>query len=175
MSSPDLIDDLVEDLAPVERASAVGTSALLWTGVSVAVVMGVVWATGPLRPGWVDQLWASPRFVLENLSGLLFAAAAMAAAFALATPGAVKREQALGVVALAWAAWVALLLYGVADPALAPSMEGKRPYCVQEIWVWSVPPLLGAIALLDAGIGIAIAGQFLSSSARHRRLENLIH
>ena len=71
------------------------------------------------------------------------AAALAGAAFRSAIPG--PRTRLLWLAAAFAAVWLALLLYGFRDPALAPSMSGKREHCAVETLIVGVPALLAGI------------------------------
>ncbi len=148
MARDPLIDRLADDLEPVSppaptAAVFAGWLALAWTGV-VALTL----ATGPLRPGAFGQLAASPRFLAECGLGLLAGTLALAAALRLAVPGVTSPRRAAPLALGAFAAWLALHLYGLAEPALAPSMAGKREHCFLESLLYAVPALgLGVFVL----------------------------
>lgn len=143
-----LIDALVDDLAPVRRPPGDAASLALWLAVSWTVVLGATLAAGPLRPGALDQLVTTPRFLLECLAGAAAGVLAMAAALRLATPGRSRPRRAaapaLGLAAL----WVAQIAVGWSWPSLEVSTLGKRPHCFVEILAYSVPPLLLGLWLL---------------------------
>lgn len=148
MDHPKLIDELTRDLDPVRRPWLPGLSAAVWLVAAWAAVTAMTLATGSMRPGFANQLMASPRFLFESLLGTCVSAVALYYAFRLAVPepGRLWHRIAPGL-ALA-ALWVSVLGYGIHDPALEPSMVGKRVHCFVETLIYSVPPLLLAIVML---------------------------
>ncbi len=148
MNRDELIDQLTGDLAPVSPPAPVWRAAAGWLGLSWGLVAGLTLATGSLRDGWAMQLLASPHFALECALGLAAGASGIALALELAIPGRRPRRRALALAAGTWGLWAGVLLYGLVDPALAPSMLGKRPHCAVEIVLYAVPPLAGALWLL---------------------------
>ena len=136
-----IIERLAADLEPTHRLPA-GSAVALWLALSWTFVVVVTLATGDLRPGVVAQLTHSPRFVTECLLGFGVGFFAIRSGVLLALPGRTRWKRAvpaaLGMVAL----WVGLYVYGLVDPALEPSMEGKRPHCFLETLVFSSFPLV---------------------------------
>jgi len=157
------IDELVADLAPVKPPPRLGRAIAFWLALSWAWVAPLTLALGALRPGVGEQLATAPRFLLECLTGLVVGAAAIATAVRLGIPGASVRRALAAAGALA-ALWIAFLLVGLADPALPPSMVGKRAHCAVEAWVLALGPLALALLLLRRWVGLrpilsgAIAG-----------------
>lgn len=143
-----LIRRLSRDLEPVGGLRSPGGLALAWWVGAWALIAGATLWAAPLRPGVGEQLLAHPRFAAESLLGLLAGGVAVAAAFALGVPGSgsPRRRLALGLGVLGL--WVAAYLYDLVDPALAPSMAGKRPFCVLEVLLYGVPALVAGLLLL---------------------------
>jgi hypothetical protein len=148
MERRELIDDLVSDLAPVRRVPLPAQGSGLWLLGAWAIVTAMTLATGSMRPGVVGQLIASPHFLLESLLGLSVGAAASYGALRLATPGPEPTAARVGPGLVLAGLWFAVLAYGLVDPALEPSMVGKRPHCFVETFVYSIPPLALAFAML---------------------------
>jgi hypothetical protein len=148
MDRPALIEQLAENLPPVKPPRALAESAGLWLLASWAIVLALTLATGPLRPGAFGQLLEHPRYALEAALGFALAGAAIWGALALGIPGAgASRRQigpALGLAVL----WVGAFAYGIFDPAVDPSMLGKRAHCTVETFAYAVAPLLLGIAAL---------------------------
>lgn len=144
MSRGDLIDSLSADLKPVQPVANINLLTAVWLILGVAYVMASALVLGPIRPGVFEQLLGNPRFLLETLYGAgVFTLVAMVA-FNSAIPGAVspalKRLATAAVIV-----WVLNFLYALVNPALEPSMLGKRPHCYLETLVYALPPMLFAI------------------------------
>lgn len=143
----DLIRQLADELRPAPRLRAPRDLALLWgAGAWLFVVVATI-AVQPLRPGFLDQILASPRFAGETLFGLLAGALAIRVAFAVGAPGRSQRRWivlALGGLAL----WAGAYVYGLTSPALEPSMLGKRPVCFLEVLLYGLPTLAAGLLLL---------------------------
>ena len=147
-SRSELIRELSQELDPAPRLRGPFQLALLWwVGAWIFVVVATI-AVQPMRPGFTNQLLASPRFAGETLLGIAAGALAIGTAFALGIPGwgAPRRRivLALGLLAL----WVGTYFYGLVDPALEPSMLGKRALCFAEVLIYGVPILVAGLLLL---------------------------
>jgi hypothetical protein len=144
----ELIRDLAQDLRPAPRLRDPRQLALVWLVGSWIFVVGITRAVAPFRPGFAEQLLASPRFAGETLLGLAAGVLAIALVFALGVPGSgsARRRIAWGLGGLAL--WSLAYVYGLADPALSPSMAGKRDLCVFEVLVYGAPVLLAALLAL---------------------------
>jgi len=143
-----LIDQLIEDLAPVSPPPSIGVSVLGWGLASWATVALLVYLTGPLRGGAGEQLLAEPQFLLECLLGASVGLVAMAGALAIATPGRGRSTRLMRPGMILLAAWVAAYLYGLVSPALSPSDTGHRNHCFAETLLFSLPPLAFGLVLL---------------------------
>lgn len=135
-----LLDDLAADLRPVSRLST-GAAVVLWLVASWAFVVGVTLATGDMRPGWFGQLTQTPRFLFECAIGFAAGLLAFRTGMLLSVPGRVAWRRAVPA-ALAWLlVWIGAYVYGLVDPALEPSMVGKRPGCFSETFLFASLPL----------------------------------
>ena len=143
----DLIERLSADLQPVRRFS-VGAIVAMWLAIGWAFVAFVTFSTGDLRPGVVAQLQASPRFLLEYVLGAAVGVVVYRLAVLLAIPGATSTRRAAAIAVAMLSAWFGLHLYGLVDPALEPSMIGKRPHCFVETFVFSSMPIAFGLWLL---------------------------
>jgi hypothetical protein len=143
-----LIEQLSDNLPPVKPPRAVAESAVLWLLASWAIVVALTFATGSLRPGAFGQLVSYPRYALEAALGFALAALAIYGALALAVPGAGTLRSRLGPALGFSLLWVGAFVYGIVDPAVEPSMLGKRAHCTVETFVFSIAPLLIGIAAL---------------------------
>jgi hypothetical protein len=147
-SRQQLISDLSADLTPVPRPGQPDRLAMLWLmGAALGGILALL-ALGPFRAGSVVALGVSPRYAIESLLG--FVAIAMLGVYGLrlAVPntGSLTARVAPPLVVLA--AWVALYVYGLHDPALPLSMVGKRAHCLVEGLVFGASTLV--IGLLVA-------------------------
>lgn len=140
-----LIRELARDLRPAPRLRDPRLLALLWFVGSWTFVTAVTWAVAPFRPGFVDQLLDSPRFALETLFGLGAGGLAIALFFSLGVPGQGAPRRRVGVALGVLVLWSLAYVYGLVDPALTPSMVGKRPWCVFEVLIYGFPILLAAL------------------------------
>ena len=150
MSAPheDLIDELVAELEPTPGWLRPLPVALLWWGASWAFVFAAILARQPLRPGFDEQLALSLRLAVEVAFGLGLGAAGIAAAVQLAVPDPMPLARRLVAPGILLGAWLLLLVWGLSDPALAPSMLGKREGCWIEALIYGLPPLALGLALL---------------------------
>ncbi|MEQ8231255.1 MAG: NrsF family protein [Gammaproteobacteria bacterium] len=142
-----LIRDLVDDLAPVARRTRIALPTLAWCVLGGIFVASCYALIQPFRPGVLAEVVGAPRFAAEIALGLAAAGALTAAALALAVPatGAPRRRLAP---ALALAGgWLVLQLWALLDPALEPSMIGKRGGCVWETLVVGLPPLAAGLVM----------------------------
>ena len=105
-------------------------------------------AYAPWRPGALNQLLTVPRFTLEIVLALGGVGTLAWIGVQSALPGALRTRRIVLLSGLAWLPWLALLVLGLEDPALAPSMAGKRADCYLEVMVESLPPLMLGLLLL---------------------------
>ncbi len=148
MSSPNLIDDLANDLAPVEPPRGVAPSSLSWLLLGWTAVVLATMASGTFRPGVGEQLASAPRFVLESVVGWAVGAAAIWAAMAGGIPGNGSTAKRGWAVILLAASWAAIVAAGLVWPLFPPSMAGKRYLCHLETVLFAVPPLILALAMM---------------------------
>ncbi len=144
----ELIEALVRDLRPVRRALVPRDLALVWLAGSWLFVGATLVATGPLRPGFLTQLVEHPRFLLESLIG--FATGVLAihtgGRLAIPSPSSALRKSAPALLMLG--AWVGAYVWGLLDPALPPSMLGKRTHCYVTLLISAGPPLAAGLWLV---------------------------
>lgn len=143
----DLIANLSTDLPAVKPVANIGVLAAAWLVVSALWVIGVTHFFGPLRPTAIAQLGSEPRFLLEVVTGVAAIGWISLLAFRAAIPGALSRRFAM-VGAVLMALWWGSYLVGLVNPALEPSMLGKRPHCFVETLVYAVPPILLGLFML---------------------------
>ena len=140
MKKDDFVDHLAADLTPRRRFSPAAIL-VIWLTVSWAFVIAVTFATGDLRPGALTQLLHSPRFLLECVLGLAVGVLAFRAGVLLALPGRVSWRRVVPETVALIAVWFGAYAYGLIDPALEPSMVGKRPHCFAETFLFSSLPI----------------------------------
>ncbi len=147
--NPDrLIEALVEDLTPVRPAASWPLSLLTWSLASWPIVGIAILLAGPLRPGALAALGASPRETIEPVLGVLAGLTTVLAGLELGVPGRLRTGWLIGPAGLLLAGWVALLASGLSDPLGSTAMLGKRPSCELQVLAFSLPPLsLGLWAL----------------------------
>ena len=143
----DLIASLSAGLPAVKPVANIGLLAATWLIVSALWVVAVTHFLGPLRPGAITQLVSEPRFLLESLAGVAAIAWVSLLSFRAAIPGALTRRFAIVGAAL-MILWWSFYLVGLVNPALDPSMAGKRALCFIETLVYSVPPILLGLFML---------------------------
>lgn len=140
----ELIASLSRDLAPVSPAPNVNTLAMAWLLLSTGYVVVMTHLLGPIRPGVFSQLATEPRFLLESLLGVAAIIWTSLLAFRAAVPAALTRQfAAVGLVLMAL--WLAQYVVGLVNPALEPSILGKRDHCYFETMVYAFPPILVAL------------------------------
>lgn len=148
MDRPALIEELAQDLRPVRPPRALAQSVALWLLASWAIVVALTFATGPLRPGAFGQLIEHPRYAFEAALGFVLGGVAIWGALALGIPGAGSPRRRIGPALGLALFWVGAFAYGILDPAVDPSMAGKRAHCTVETFAYAIAPLLIGIAAL---------------------------
>lgn len=147
-STTDLIENLSGDLTAVSLWQRPSATLLIWLLGSTVIVTTLSLWYEPWRAGSLTQLTTVPRFASEIAVAVLGLTALAWAVVQTAVPGALRGWQAVCIMLLAWAPWLTLLYLGLTEPALAPSMAGKREDCYLEVMLESVPPLLLGLFLL---------------------------
>jgi hypothetical protein len=142
-----LIARLSRDLAPVSPVPNVNALSATWLSLSAIYVVLMTHLVGPIRPGAYSQLFTEPRFLLESLLGAAAITWVGMAAFRAAIPAVLSKTFATaGVVLLSL--WLGQYVFGLIDPALEPSMLGKRGHCYLETMAYSLPPIAIAVVLI---------------------------
>jgi Negative regulator of sigma F len=137
----ELIRALSRDLQAVRPPPEPLAMATGWWLATWLFVVTVTITAAALRPGAAQQLWESPHFLLESLTGLLAGWLIALAAFRSSIPGDGQRGllsagMGLGLI------WLLSYVVGLEFPALAASMAGKRADCFLETLVYALPPAL---------------------------------
>jgi hypothetical protein len=130
------------------RRLSSGAAIVLWLSLSWAFVIAITLATGDLRPDVIEQLLHSPRFVVECLLGFGVGVFAFRTAILLALPGRASWRRAVPAAHAMVALWILAYVYGLVDPALEPSMVGKRPHCFSETLLFSSLPVALGVLLI---------------------------
>jgi len=114
--------------------------ALLWLLGSVVYCLIVIHLLGAIRSNAYRQLITEPLFMLEILTGLTAIVLTSIVAFHHTVSGAVSRSAEV-LASMAVIFWIGLSVYGLFAPAIEPSPEGYRHYCVYEILFYALAPL----------------------------------
>lgn len=141
-----LIEALAADLRPVRSSGRTSGRALAWLAATFAFAAIVLLVDAPFRAGSLHQLVDAPRFGLESLLGVAAIVALARAGFGLAVPGPQRPLARAAVPLLLLGSWIACYVYGLFDPALPFSMNGKRALCVFEAALLGLPPLALGLA-----------------------------
>lgn len=142
-----LIAQLSADLRPVVKPAGSAAAVALWLFAACAFSVFALLLVGPFRVGSLQQLTESPRFLLENLLGVLTVVWLGVTGLRLAIPDITPvRSRVVWPLALL-AAWLALYAYGFHAPSLPVSMDGKRALCFLEAAVDGLPALLWGLWL----------------------------
>lgn len=140
-SLPQLIDTLSADLPPVEPLWSPAIRSSLWMGCSFLFVVAWVFISGDVRAGVFDQLFLSPRFLLEVVFALISAPIAAWYAFrfssAALAPSFINKAFSVAPTMV----FVALSLYGLLNPALPTNHQGHRIGCQLEIVAIAIIPM----------------------------------
>lgn len=142
-----LIAELSADLRPVPKPAGSAAVVALWLFGAGAFSVLVLLLDGPFRIGSLHQLIVSPRFLLENLLGVVTIVALGMAGLRLAIPAITPLRARVAWPLVLLVAWLALYAYGFHAPSLPPSMDGKRAHCVLEAAVVGLPALLWGLWL----------------------------
>jgi len=159
-SKHQFIESLSAELKPIKRLAPPSVRTLNWALLTFAVVVGGLSLIGPYRPGWIGQLGFN-QFTIETLAAFSSLFVGSLIVFKLNVPGLqVSRvEKTIGFLPIF--IFISLLLFGLSGhPSLQPSMLGKRPTCVFEVLVMSVPPLVFLLFQLSKGCSRLNATQF---------------
>ncbi len=139
MKIDDTVKRLAAELEPVKSTLSTRLQSGIWWLAAVAISVAAMLYRAPFRPGVWEQLLSTPRFALETVLGVLATMLLARAAFELSVPDSRRQRTylslAIGVVVL----WLAQFGIGFVDPALPPSMLGKRHECYNEALLISTP------------------------------------
>lgn len=149
MKHESLISELSSNLEVTAPLAAPTVRAGLWLSFAYLVSLALILATGPLRPGFMQQLMENPRVLLELILGLAIAPMTIYTAFQLSVPD----EKYLKAKHL-WVAFIPLgllmisLFVGLWAPSMESSMIGKRDHCLLETLIFGMVPTLVAYKML---------------------------
>jgi len=135
-----LIKELAGDLRPVKGPGRVGAPAAQWLLAAGLYSIGVVFVTGPLRPGAMADLAAHATYGAETLLAVLVIVALTAAALRSAIPGAYRPARWL-LPLLPLAAWASVYALELRYPPAYYSSLGGRYECFWQVVLFSVPAL----------------------------------
>ncbi|MEO0334988.1 MAG: NrsF family protein [Pseudomonadota bacterium] len=162
MSSKDqFIQSLQAELTAVKPLKSPVVRSALWCLATFGFSLGLLLMTGPLRPGVFAQL-AKPQFLAETILGFLPLWTASYALFRLNIPGIKVSSVDIALSFFPFVLFSLFLVYGMlVEPALAPSMAGKREHCVVEVAYVSVLPLIFLLWQLKQGYSLYTPTQFM--------------
>ncbi len=137
-----LIAELAAAATPVKRPGQTARDTVLWLAAAGAFAILGILVSGPMVISRWPQLLYAPQFLAESLLGVVVIMALANAAFrsGIPSPTALSRHLALPLILLL--AWLGLQSYGLIEPALAPSMVGKRAHCWLEALLAGIPALV---------------------------------
>lgn len=161
-----LINQLVTRLNPVTSSNMGPGKAMTWIVGSILVVTFLTLISQPFRTGFEEQLMAVPRFALETIIGGLAIFLMGLTVLKLSVPGA-SSSLFTGLTIAVTLLWLASYLVGLYIPTLEPSMAGKRPHCVWETILYSLPTIAAGFLIIRKGyvINWTLAGFFLGLTA----------
>jgi hypothetical protein len=132
----DFIQNLADQMEPVNKVFVPKARFTLWLLISVVSICAVMLFIQGFRPNFLQQLGWN-RFTVETLFSFLPILSSGYVVYLLAIPGLrISPLQVVGAF-VPFFIFVGILIYGLIDPSLPPSMEGKRAFCVHEILVLS--------------------------------------
>lgn len=140
-SRQQLIAELAADAQPLKRPGQIGRQVGVWLLVSAVLVGVAIVFGGPMRPQAAAQLAHSRQFFAESVLGIAAIVALAVAAFRSGIPAPRPMYRRALPALLILAAWIVLHVYGIFDPALTPSMSGKRAACWLEALLYGMPGL----------------------------------
>ncbi|MFW5427274.1 MAG: NrsF family protein [Methylophagaceae bacterium] len=138
------ISTLVDDVQAV-KFTKIRQTTLIWLVGTFIFAALVAYLTGPYRSGIGHELLSSPQFLSESLIGVVSVMFLVYTAFDLSIPSSRPIAQRLAWPLILLAIWVSFYLFGLIQPALEPSMAGKREFCYYQTFMYSLPPLLVAL------------------------------
>ena len=143
-----LIAELASTASPIKRPGQTTRGTLLWLVLAGCLTTLGILASGPLVMTRWPQVLHAPQFLFESLLGVaaIMTLATVAFKTGIPSPTPLVRRLILPLVVLA--AWLGMQVYGLIEPALEPSMAGKRAHCWLEALLTGVPGLmLGCLAV----------------------------
>jgi hypothetical protein len=141
MRREQLIEDLAADLAPVKSPGKTGLRALIWLAIATLYSTIVIFVTGPVREGSLQNMIDYPLFALESLIASAAVVALTVATLRLAIPSSrhplLRVAPALTLSIL----WIAFYVIGLWEPIHPVSMLGKREHCIWQGLFFSFPTM----------------------------------
>ena len=143
-----LITELAAAATPVKRPGQTARATLLWLVLALGLTILGILVSGPLVISRWPQVLHAPQFLLESLLGVAAIITLAIVAFKTGIPSPPPLVRRLVVPLVLLAAWIGMQAYGLIEPALEPSMAGKRAHCWLEALLTGVPGLvLGCLAV----------------------------
>lgn len=164
MNLDELKDELVSELDARKPALRSTRLILLWAILSYSLVIALILVTGPLRPGWFEQLAASPRFLIEFALGLSISPVAIYFAVVLNRPEeSLWQDRRIFIPFGLAGATILLVVLAIGFPLFHVSNVGYRPHCLSETIEFTVPPMILWLVLARGGYSIrpALSGLLL--------------
>lgn len=135
-----LISDLAGDLKPVKRPGQTTLPLLFWLIIVGIYSIAIVLITGGLRDNALGALVTAPAYALEILVGTVAIGLLGHAALRTAIPGTGSWLRRAAIPLAAVGVWLALIVFGLlVEPALPPSMLGKREFCFWQTLIFGAP------------------------------------
>jgi hypothetical protein len=135
-----LIDDLVQDLRPVQRPGRIARPTALWLLAATVYGVVIVLATGPLRPGALEALADHLSYMAETVLAIAAIVTLAAVALRSAIPGGVRSLRWLAALA-PLVVWVAIYAVELRYPPVYYSSLGGRYECFWQVVLFSLPAL----------------------------------
>ena len=139
----EIINELVEDLSPVQRLMSPVTRTLVFLVPSLICLTAIMWYLQPFRPGFLEQILNFPRFSLEIFFGYAAAILAIAIGFIMSVPGAKEEKFVRNLIRIGVILFAGVFLYSLSSPSMPITMAGKRGFCIFEVAIFG-----GVLAIL---------------------------
>lgn len=142
-----LIDTLSEDLTPVKPLNLRAVT-IAWYFGAFAFAIAIMLVIAPFRENIFEQLASSKQFLFESVFGLITIGFLIYRAIELSRPSGNTSSKALVLPISMLTIWLSMYVYGYVEPALEPSMHGKRPHCSLEVMLISIPSMLIGMVII---------------------------
>lgn len=135
-----LISELSNDLSPVKPLN-LKLVTLIWYLSAFGFAIAMMLLVAPFRENIFTQLATSKQFLFESVLGLVAIGFLVYRAIDLSRPSSQATPKALILPLGLLFLWLGMYLYGYIEPALEPSMAGKRPHCSMETVLIALPSM----------------------------------